>query len=232
MALNIILNVILCAMIVVGIVLGIKRGFISMAARPVKLVLTLGLAIALCTPVADAIIHPIIHAPITNYVKDFLYTNCQSITEANVADELPTLLKISAAVVGIDVYEIAGNASEAGRTILDAIAENLTAPVVKVISVIISYVLLYFIIKILLTILFWFINAIFQTGVFGILNKIIGIVFGAACSIIAGWALVSILEFVFNLPAFDTVDAVRNFDGKFLYEFYRNYNPIELLLSF
>ena len=232
MVLNIVLNVILCAMIAAGIIFGIKRGFISMAAKPVKVICALGLAIALCTPFADAVVHPIIDAPIANYVKDFLYTNCQSITEANVTEELPTLLKISAAVVGMDIKEIAGDATEAGKAILDAIAENLTAPVVEIIATVISFFLLYFILKILIGILIWFINAIFQNGVFGVLNKIVGTVFGAACSILAGWALVSILEFVFNLPVFDTVEAVRNFDGKFLYEFYKNYNPIELMLSF
>lgn len=232
MALNIVLNIILCAMIVFGVVFGIKRGFISMAAKPVKLVAALAIAIAFCSAFANAVIHPIIDAPIANYVRDFLYANCQNITEANVTEELPTLIKISAAVVGISVEELAGDAANAGEAILDAIVDNLTSPVTEIVAIVVSFVLLYIISKILLSVAFWFINAIFQSGVFGLLNKLVGVVFGFACSVIAGWILVSLLEFVFNLPAFDQIEFINEFDGKFLYEFYKNYNPIELMLSF
>ena len=232
MLLNVILNVILCAMIVLGAVFGIKRGFISMAARPVKLVLALMIAFGACAAFADAVVYPIIEAPISNYVKDFLYANCEGLTSANVNEELPTLLKIAASIFGISINEVADSAQNAGTAVLDAIVENLTSPVISVIADIVSFVVLYFVAKLVLSLVLWFVNLIFKSGVFGVLNKTLGVIFGTATAIIAAWALVAILEFVFHSTALQNVELIAEFEGGFLYKFFSTYNPIELLLSF
>jgi len=232
MVLNVILNVVLCAMIALGALFGIKRGFISMAARPVKLFAALAIAFAVCGVFAETVVYPIIEAPISNYVKDFLYANCEGLTAGNVNDELPTLLKIAASMFGISISEVANSAENAGAAVLDAIVENLTAPVISVIADIISFVVVYFIAKLVLSLALWLINAIFKSGVFGLLNKTLGIIFGTACSIIAAWALVAVLEFVFHSTALQNNELIAEFEGAFLYKFFSTYNPIELLLSF
>ena len=232
MLLNVILNIVLCAIIVLGAIFGIKRGFISMAARPVKLALSLMIAFSACAVFAEAVVYPIIEAPISNYVKDFLYANCEGLTASNVNEELPTLLKIAASIFGINVNEVANNAQDAGAAVLDAIVDNLTSPVISVIAEIISFVVLYFVAKLVLSLVLWFVNAIFKSGVFGLLNKTLGIIFGTATAIILAWALVAVLEFVVHSTALQSVEMIAEFEGAFLYKFFSTYNPIELLLSF
>ena len=209
-----------------------KKGFINLAAKPVKFVATVAISIGLCSSFANGVIHPVIDAPITNYITDFIYENCQDITAANVADELPTLIKISAALVGINVEEVLSDASNSGEAIVDAIVAHFTTPVLNVVSIVISFVLLYIISGILISFAIWILNSIFKTGLFGLLNKVFGVFFGIACSMITGWILVAVLEFLFNLPTLQSVELIDSFEGNFLYEFYKNYNPIELLLSF
>ena len=232
MLLNVILNIVLCGIIIFGAVIGIKKGFISMAAKPVKFVLALVIAISACALFADAVIYPIIEAPISNYVKDFLYANCGGITSATVNDDLPTLLKIAASLFEININEVANNAQGAGNAVLDAIVDHLTSPVISVIADIISFVVLYFVSKLVLSLAFWFINIVFESGVFGFFNKTLGIVFGTAVAIIVAWALVAVLEFVFHSTLLHDLEMFRDFEGAFLYKFFSTYNPIELLLSF
>ena len=226
--LEIIIDIILCAIIVFGIVFGLKRGFILMAVRPVKSVAAFAIAIALCGAVASAIVTPIIEAPISNYVRDFLYENCSALTAENVNEELPTLIKIAAAVFGIDIGEIATD----GASVVDAIVENLTAPVISVISSIIAFIALFIVAKILLGIAIWLVSLIFSKGVFGLLNKVLGCVFGALASVLASWCLAVVLELVFHLPVFEGNELISAFEGGFVYKFFNTYNPIELLLSF
>lgn len=229
MALKIIIDVILCAVILFGTIFGIKRGFINIAARPVKFFAALAGAIALCGTFANAVVTPIINAPITNYVSDFLQKNCASLTAENISEELPTLLKIAAAVSGIDINSFAG---DSGASFLDTIVNNLTAPVINVVSNIISFIVLFFILKLILGILLWVVNMMFKNGVLGVFNKALGFVFGACCSVITAWALAVVVEFVFHTPALQSNELIATFDGGIIYRFFNTYSPIEILLSF
>ena len=227
--LEIIIDVVLLAVVFLGVVLGIKRGFIKMAAGPVKAVAALVIAIAFCSQLSALLVKPMIDAPITNYVRDFLYENCSSLTADNVNDELPTLMKIAAAVFGIDVTAVAGGAT---TTVVDAIIENLTNPVIDVISTILAFLALYIVSKILLNVVIWFIDLICRGGILGAFNKVLGVVFGGTVALLLSWGLAVVLEIVFHLPVFEGNELIANFEGGMLYKFFNTYNPIELLLSF
>ncbi|MBO5906807.1 MAG: hypothetical protein J6Q85_01455 [Clostridia bacterium] len=228
MALNVIVNIIISAFFVAGVIIGIKRGFISLAAKPVKFFAALVIAFSFASAFGAAVINPIIEAPITNYIKDFLYTNCEGLTSSNAREELPTILKISAAIFGIDIGEVASNATN----VLDAIVESLTAPVISVVSVIVAFIILYFISKVLLSVALWFVNLVFQSGVFGFLNKLLGTVFGLCLAVIVSWAFVAVFEYAVHLPMFAANPTVAEFEGTFIYGFFNSYSPMELLLSF
>lgn len=232
MVLDIILNILLCVLIVGGTVAGMKLGFVSIAAKPIKFFASIAIAISICGFVGDTIIHGIIEAPITNYVSDFLYNNCPGLNESNVSEELPTLLKMAAGLAGLNIEEIAGGAAVTGKDVINALAENLTAPAVDMFSVIIAFVLVYFVSKLILTVVLWVIDMFFQGGLIGLLNKILGTAVGFCLAFIAAWALVALLEFVFHLPGIVETEAIAEFEGGFLYGFLKTYNPIELLLSF
>lgn len=229
MAIKIIIDLVLCAIIAAGIVLGLKYGFVKMAARPVKAVASFILAFSLASTVGATVIMPMIDAPITNYLKEFLYANCSGLTADNINEELPTLLKIAAAIFNIDINQATSNA---GADILDAIINNLVSPVISLISTIIAFFALYILAKIAFAIVFMMINFLFKSGVFGLLNKALGVVFAGTLSIIITWGVAVLLEIVFHLPTFEGNELFYNFEGGFFYKFFNTYNPIELLLSF
>ena len=221
---SIFVEIILWAIIIVGVALGVKAGFISMAAKPVKLILSLVLAFALCASFATAVVTPIIEQPITNYIYEFLLENCPELNIDNVTEELPTVLKMAAGMYGIDVEEIV--AQNAGRDIIAEITAVLADPVISIFSTIISFVILYFVFKLVVTIALALVDLIFSNGVFGALNKVLGGVSGAIISFAAAWAVAVLVEFLFHING----NGIEN--AGILYTFFNTYSPIELLLSF
>ena len=221
---SIFVEIILWAIIIVGVALGVKAGFISMAAKPVKLILSLVLAFALCASFATAVVTPIIEQPITNYIYEFLLENCPELNIDNVTEELPTVLKMAAGMYGIDVEEIV--AQNAGRDIIAEITAVLAEPVISIFATIISFVVLYFVFKLVVTIALALVDLIFSNGVFGALNKVLGGVSGAIISFAAAWAVAVLVEFLFHING----NGIEN--AGILYTFFNTYSPIELLLSF
>ncbi len=223
---NVIVDIILVLVVFVGFMLGWRRGFVGIVARPVKFVASIGIAFGYASAFSGAVIMPLIEAPATNYVKDFLYRN---ITETTAADDLPTILKIAAAVFDIDLNSVTENA---GGSVVDAIVEKMTLPVIETVSLVLAFIALLIIANIVIAIAIAIIKSIFKNGVLGVCNKILGIVFGLAFFFIIAWALAVILEFAIHLPALRDAAWVNDFDGGFIYKFLNEYNPLELLLSF
>lgn len=232
MALNIILNVLIIAILLFGIYFGFRRGFVRLAAKPVKVFAAIAITISCCASFGEAVVKPVIDEPITGYVSEYLYENCEGLNESNVSSELPTVLKMAAGIAGVDVEEVAKGAEDSGHAVIDAIAQTLADPVINIIAVAIAAVMLYFISKLLIAILFRIIDRCLKGGVVGAVNKLIGTLCGFLFSAIIIWSLVAILELVFHSPLCAENPYFAEFDGSFVYGFFKNYSPIELLLSF
>lgn len=229
MILQIIVDLILVSVILVGIFLGSRRGFVGIVARPVKFAASLGIAFGFSRAFSEAVILPMIELPATNYVKDFLYKNCSGITAQSASDELPTVMKIAAAIFDIDITSVAEGAS---GTVIDAIADKLTHPVISTLSLVISFIALLIIANIALAIVLAMIKLLFKKGILGVFNKLLGVVFGLAFFFIISWGLAVVFEFVINMPSVQSSAWAAEFEGGYVYKFLNEYNPIELLLSF
>jgi uncharacterized membrane protein required for colicin V production len=219
----------LCGIIVLGAIIGVVSGFVKIAAKPVKLIAAIVIAFSFCTPVAEKVVSPVIESSVTNYVSDFLDEKVDSLTPENVDEELPTILKVAAAIFGVDIKAVLEDNSE---NTVDTIVSTLAAPVVSIIAVVIAFIGLYILSKIGISLLLFLLDAVFKNGIFGIFNKILGFVFSTIIAIAAAWAMAVLISFVFNLPAFASNEAIRSFDGGFFFRFFNDYNPVELLLSF
>lgn len=226
---QIVIEIILCAIIVAGAFLGVKKGFITIMAKPVKVIASIVLAFIICEGVATNVVVPLIEAPITNYITDFLYANCSGLTAENIEKELPTILKISASAFNIDVKELA---IDSEGSVLNSVISELTMPVIEIMAVAIAFVISYVVLRILLWVAFGLINLLFKGGLFGLLNKSLGFVLGTVLSFAAAWAVAVLMEFIFHIPAVSASEVIADFEGGFFYTFFNTYSPIELLLSF
>ena len=225
---KILVDLILTGIFVAAIVLGLTKGFFLTVAKPIKFVLAFVLAFSLCNWFAGAIVQPLIQGPITNQITDYLVEKCSNITFLQSADELPTLLRLAAGAVGIDVTKIVGTTPE---DFIAQLVDKLAVPAIHLISLIASFFIVYLLSKLLLKLLFAILNSLFNAGIIGVLNKILGVVFNLLLAFVVVWGLTTLFGYIINLPTLaDT--AIANFEGGILYKFFKNISPIDLLLSF
>ncbi len=228
MVLNVIIDIILAGILIAGAAIGIVKGFIKVISKPIKPILAIVIAFSLASPVATGIIEPIINEPVANQISGFLYENCEQLNPDNLKESLPTIVKFAATLAGIDVESLIGEDGDA----IAVIVENLVTPIVHIIAVAVAFVLMYLLARLLLWLVFMLIDAIFNAGVFKAFNKALGFLTCFILAVFIAWGFVSVFEYVIHFPALADNAAVAEFTGGFIYNFFKQYNPVELLLSF
>lgn len=230
MTINLIFDIILVGILVAGGILGAKNGFIDTVARPVKFVLSIVLAFTLARSVGNFLVEPMIGPAISHKLRDILVEKYAGITATTASNELPTLIKVAASLCGVDINQVASAAD--GASVIEAIARSVSNPVVDLISLILGFVITYFLAKLVLKFILILINNIVNNGIAGIVNKGLGCVFALFLAFVVGWCVTCISEFVFNIPAIASMSSVENFTGGVVYRFFRTFTPLDLLLSF
>ena len=227
---NFIIDFLLVAVVVLGVWLGYRAGFIKMLAKPVRFFAVLIFAFSFAKSFSAAVVAPLIGPSITGYVSSHLYESASFITAENAAEELPTLIKISATLSGVDIEQLVHGTS--GEELIERVVSELATPVINIVAVIISFIALYIIGRIVAFLLVALVNAFFSKGALGVFNKTLGCIFSTLFSIIIAWALAVMIGLVFHMPAMESNRLIKDFDGGIIYTFFNTYNPMELLLSF
>ena len=222
---KIIIDLILFAILGAGIFLGYKRGFVQTVAKPVKLVAVWFCSIRCCSSFASRLIAPLVQAPVTKNLSEFLNKKCDGLTEANASEELPTLLKIAAGIFDINIDDVAVGAES---SLTERLAETFTQPLVSLFSVVISFVLLLLIFSVVFTVALWFLNYVFRMRPLAWVNHTFGVIFGFAFAMIVAWVVSMLVGYIFSFKAFSSL----NFSGGAIYRFFKAYHPLDLLLGF
>ena len=223
---NIVLDIILLVILIGGLVLGYKRGFIKSITKPVRFFAAIATAFWL-NPIASKILEPRIKTPVTNQIRDYLLNNCPTITPETASEELPTLLKFAASVMNIDVEEKLSSVDT-----VSAIVETLADPVIHLISVIVTFILIYFVAKLVYSLVLSALSSMFNDGVLGFPNKILGCVFTLFLAVVVSWVFVILFDFAINSSILADAVWVKDFEGGVIYRFFAKNSPIDLLLSF
>lgn len=230
MAVNVIFDIILVGILVAGAILGYKNGFIDTVAKPVKFVLAIALALSLAGTVGQYVVEPIIGPAISHKLSDILVEKYSEITAANANESLPTLIKFAASMCGVNIEGVASTAD--GVSVIEAVVNAVTAPVVDIIGTIFGFVIVYFASKILLNVVMIFVNSAVSRGIVGALNRTLGCVLTLFLAFVVVWAVTSVSEFILNIPIIASAQWVENFTGGPVYRFFRSFTPLDLLLSF
>ena len=217
MGLWIVIDVILALLVVAGFIIGLKRGFIRSVEGPLCFVGSLALAYLLASPISVKLVEPMIGASLTNQLSEYLMANC-----ADPGAELPTLVKLAAGIVNIDLE---------GKTIEQILVE-IAAPTVHIVTVIIMFIILFFVFKLLLKLIFKILDSVFNSSILVIPNKIIGCALNTLLGAVVSWILVFAFNFVIHLDSMSGVAWAAEFNGGPIYNFFLNLSPLDLLLGF
>ena len=227
---NIFFDVVLVGILLFGLAMGIKNGFVDTVARPIKFVFAIAMAISLASSFGSAVIEPIIGPAISHKISEILIEEYAEITAANANESLPTLIKLAAIMCGVDIKGVASSAE--GVSVIEAVVDSVTTPMVDMISIIFGFIAVYFLAKFLFSFGLVFVNSIVSRGVVGGVNRALGSVFGLFFAFVIGWAFTSVLEFLLNIPVIASANWVENFSGGPVYNFFKSFTPLDLLLSF
>ena len=223
---NIVLDIILLVILVGGLVLGYKRGFIKSITKPVRFFAAIATAFWLANPIAKNFLEPMIKTPVTNQIRDYLLKNCPTITPETASEELPTLMKFAASIMNVDIETLSPVDT------VSAIVESLADPVIHLVSIIVTFILVYFVAKLVYSLVFSMLSSVFNDGVLGFPNKILGCVFTLILAVVISWVFVVLFDFVIHSSAFSDAVWAKDFEGGIIYRFFAKNSPIDLLLSF
>ena len=227
---NVFFDLILVGTLVAGGIFGAKNGFIDIIAKPVKFVAALAIAISLAGAFGSAIIEPIIGPAISHKLSSTLIEEYSEITAANANESLPTLIKLAAGLCGVSIEGVATAAD--GVSVIEAVADAVTAPVVEIMGAIFGFVIVYFLAKILIEFAMVFVNVAVNNGIAGKVNSTLGCVFTLLLAFVVCWAFTAFSDFILNIPLIASANWVENFTGGPFFRFFKSFSPLDLLLSF
>ena len=226
MFIEILSDVVLALVIFFGAVIGYKKGFVKSVFGPVRFCLSLLTAIRLVDPISKNLLEPTLKTPVTNQIKGYLIENCPGITPESASEELPTMLKFAASLLDVDVSSLSG------ENTIAAIVDSLASPIVHFLSVIITFIAVYFIAKLAYSLLLSIVAAFFDSAVLSLPNKLLGAVFGVFIAMITAWILTVLFELLIHSAMLSDAVWAQNFEGGRIYGFFNKHNPIDILLGF
>ncbi len=222
-------DAVLVLILVLGIIFGWRRGFVRTVAKPVKLFAALVLAFTLCTVVADAWIQPLLQAPMEEQLTAYLREACAGLTADNATEELPALLKMAAGMFDIDINEVV---STGGEDLIRSIVTALAEPVAHIVATLAGFLVVYIAARILLWIVVGVLAAVFNIGILGLANRILGVIFSLLFAVVMAWGVVTLSEFLIGIVGTSGTAFVDGLRDGLLYRFFNEYTPLDILLSF
>ena len=233
---NQIVDCLIIAILIIGSVVGAKKGFIKAVLKMGAGIISIVVAYAFTSRVADFFSQKYIFSPIkekissavNHYLTD---ANGGALTSESLVNAIPEPLRNILSFVGYNVDEVANNALEAGNNAIESFINSSSALVANILSTIFAFVILYFGTYILLRILAFVLDAVFKKipGISQI-NSALGFLFGFLCTIINIW--------IFSGLAISLIEAIRVSSPNFLNGFaaentivlklFTSLNPISL----
>lgn len=223
---EIILEVVFCLILLVGVIYGYRRGFLKSISKPVRFFASIATAFWLADPISRSVVEPMINTPITNQIKSYLLENCPGITPETASDELPTLLKFAASILNVDIAELSP------QNTISAIVDSLASPIVHLVSLVFTFIAVYFLAKLVFWILISIISVSFKSGVLSLPNKLLGAFFSLILAASIAWIFSIAFDFVIHSSLFAEAKWAIEFEGGAIYKFFNKTNPIDILLGF
>ncbi len=218
-------DILLCLAIAVGFIVGAVRGFVRSVAKPIRIVCAGFLAYLLCSVIGPNLIQPVVQAPISNQVSDFLVEKCETLD----IDHLPSLLKFAASLCNLDLSAYEGETTEESAHL---IAEAVAEPLARILSIAIAFVLLFILCSLLLRLLLAVIDHSLKNSPLKGFNRALGSVTGGLMGIVCVWLFCALFTWVVSLPAFAEAEWAIECQKGVVYGLFRSIDPLELLLSF
>ena len=212
-----VLDFILILIPLIALFIGAIKGFFSISTKLVKIVLAIFLTILVAPDIIASFTGPYFTNLIRESIAEYLTVNYPDITAAESVDALPSLLRLAVSVFNID---LSSAGETAGSAVISDVSVLVSEPLGNFAAAVVTYVVLFLAFIILISVVLLILGALFKKGPLMIIDKILGVLFMAAVSLL----VCCLVSTVTGMIASD-------FTGGAVYEFFRDFDPISLLFS-
>ncbi|MFA5561295.1 MAG: CvpA family protein [Eubacteriales bacterium] len=230
---QLVLDVLMVAFVVFGLLIGIRRGFIKLVFHHLRRVASLVCAFFLAKPLGERFQY-LIAEPLKGLLRDYIGESVGINTSEELVGQVPTVIKGLAGLFGAELNAMADEALSSGQNAIDTFLDAATDPIARALAIVAAFIALYFVGLIVIRILGFIIDKLFQLPGLKQVNKILGAVFGLAFYAVFAWIACKLLVFGIGLAGGSDIAFLADFDitktyiARYVYQF----DPLKWILSF
>lgn len=214
-----VLDVVLLVILAIGFLLGYKRGFFGSVTKPLKIVASICLTVVISSPIINAWTRPLFTGKIEAWIYKSLLEAYPTVTGEGAAESVPTILKLAAELLKLDISALGGDATT--DEVLALMAKEMAVPIGNLIAVAVTYLALFIVFMLLLSLMISLLDVIFTRGILGKVNKFLGLLLGGVIAMVAACIVANIVGAI-------SADAARGA----ITQFFKNINPFAFVMKF
>lgn len=208
----------LAIVVLAGVIIGLIKGFFSVISVPAKIVGSAAITFVAANPIIDAWTRPFFVSKSYTWINDLLIEKCPDITGADASEKMPLVLKLMASMFKIDVAALGEEATTAD--LIGKIAEQMSLPCGNLLATVVTYLAIFIVVFLVFSIVTAIIGGFVTSGPLAVVDKALGLILGAAVSILVCCIAANIISGV-----------SEDIQGGFVYEFFKNFDPFSLVMS-
>ncbi len=214
-----VLDIVLLAILVIGFLLGYKRGFFGSITKPLKIVASICLTIVISSPIINAWTRPLFTSKIEAWIYKSLLEAYPNVTGVAAAESVPTLLRLVAELLKVDISTLGSDATT--EEVLSLMASEMAIPIGNLVAVAVTYLALFIVFMLLLTLLISLLDVVFTRGILGKINKFLGLLLGGVIAMVAACVVANVVGAI-------SADAASGA----ITQFFKNINPFAIVMKF
>lgn len=201
---DIIVDIVLIAIVCGGFIYGAKCGVVKVIEKPLKMLSSFILASIAAIAFSSKLVFPAIKGPIVENVSGYIVKSCEG------KEDIPVFYKL----MGVTRETIDAGAQ--------SVSAELVEPAALILSVIITFFVVYILGKLILSLIFGLLNLILNFGVLKYISRAAGAVVGVAVFFVISTLVANVFGFCESLGLFKNVAFLSDFTGGFVFEFMIN----------
>ncbi len=208
---------VLAAIVLIGALVGLKTGLFKSVAKILKVIAAVYITAIITPLITEKWTRPFFTGKIQASIYNTIIEKCPDITKDTAGEALPGVLGFLAKTFKVDVNGAVSDAAT-GEDIVLSVSNAISVPVGNFVALAVTAVCLFIILLILLTLVIAILNNVISIGPLGVMNKLLGLAFGAVISMLIACLAATVISKI-----------MPETSGGFVYNFFKNINPIEII---
>lgn len=235
MAVRVIVDILVVLLAIIGIVAGIRQGFVRLLFQRFRRLSAALIALLISKPLGALITKGFLSDKLTGFIMSAakLKELPNAASPEELLESVPVVVRWIAQGFHYDLAAAAQRAFEEGDGMYYTVIKELSYPLASTIAVVLSWIALYFLLRLTIRLLLRITDGLFDLPVIKQINCILGACLGLLFNAAIVWCACRVFVWVITLPAFANVSALQSFsiDSTYIAKYVYYFNPLAFILS-